>query len=56
MPRIVKELSLYGRTLHFPPFLPLGAAAQGELCPPEQSTSISLCSSFVQTMKRGMVE
>jgi hypothetical protein len=40
----------------FPSFLSLGATAQGELSPPEQSASISLCSSFVQTMKRRMVE
>jgi hypothetical protein len=37
-------------------FLPLGATALGELWPPEQSASISPCSSFVQTMKRRMVE
>jgi hypothetical protein len=39
-----------------PSFLPLGATAQGELWPPEQSASISLYSSFVQTMKCRMVE
>jgi hypothetical protein len=37
-------------------FRPLGATAQGELWPPEQSASISPRSSLVQTIKRRMVE
>jgi hypothetical protein len=49
-------MELKGFIQWFPSFLPLGATAEGELWPPEQSASISRCSSFVQTMKRRMVE